>query len=293
MKKLFSTIFLLLIALCLFAQAPQKMNYQAVVRNANNSLVANQSVSARISILRGSATGAFVYSETHTVTTNANGLMTIEIGSGNATIGYFAQIDWANGPYFIQSEIDPEGGINYSVTSTQQLLSVPYALYAGSAANGFSGDYNDLINRPQIPQVPANVSAFNNDAGYITNADVPTNVSAFANDAGYLTQATVQAAANIPTNVSAFNNDAGYVTNADVPINVSELLNDADYVTSMDMPTNLSDFENDVYFVSNADCPTVDLCDLNSTLNTLLSIRFVFCSSCSMRSYEWAISCCS
>ena len=91
-----------------------------------------------------------------------------------AATGNFEQIDWANGPYFIKSEIDPEGGNNYNVTTTQQLLSVPYALYAGSTANGFSGDYNDLTNLPQIPQVPENVSAFNNDAGYITASDIPT-----------------------------------------------------------------------------------------------------------------------
>ena len=127
---------MLLLSVCLFAQVPQKMNYQAVVRNASNSLVANQNVSARISILQGSATGAAVYSETHNVQTNANGLMTLEIGGGSATNGSFAAIDWANGPYFIKSEIDPEGGINYSVTTTQQLLSVPYALYAATSGNG-------------------------------------------------------------------------------------------------------------------------------------------------------------
>ncbi len=136
MKRLFTLFAMFLLSVCLFAQAPQKMNYQAVVRNANNSLVANQNVSVRITLLQGSATGAAVYSETHNVQTNANGLMTLEIGGGNAADGSFATIDWANGPYFIKSEIDPEGGINYSVTTTQQLLSVPYALYAATSGNG-------------------------------------------------------------------------------------------------------------------------------------------------------------
>lgn len=130
MKKLLYTLSLLLLTVCLFAQAPQKMNYQAVVRNANNSLVANQNVSVRITLLQGSATGAAVYTEYHTVQTNANGLMTLEIGGGNAINGIFSSIDWANGPFFIKSEVDPEGGVNYNVTTTQQLMSVPYALYA-------------------------------------------------------------------------------------------------------------------------------------------------------------------
>ncbi len=136
MKKLLTLLFTLFLLAGAFAQAPQKMNYQAVVRNANNSLVANQNVSVRITLLQGSATGAAVYAETHNVQTNANGLMTLEIGGGSATNGSFAAIDWANGPYFIKSEIDPDGGINYSVTSTQQLMSVPYALYAATSGNG-------------------------------------------------------------------------------------------------------------------------------------------------------------
>ena len=184
MKKLTTIIITLLCAVTLFAQAPEKFSYQAVVRNASNSLVANAQVGVRVSILQGSASGSAVYVETHTATTNANGLLTVEIGGGSVQQGTFASIDWANGPFFLQTETDPNGGSNYTVSTTQQLLSVPYALYAKMAGNGFSGDYNDLTNKPQ------NVSTFNNDAGYITMdsvPEIPTNVSAFTNDAGYVT----------------------------------------------------------------------------------------------------------
>ena len=170
MKKL--TILFTLMVMCLatlYAQAPEKFSYQAVVRNASNQLIANANVGVRVSILQGSTSGSIVYSETQTVATNANGLMTVEIGGGNTQQGVFANIDWANGPYFLKVETDPNGGTNYSVTSTQQLLSVPYALYAKEAGNGFSGDYNDLTNAPTIPTMPTNVSAFTNDAGYVTN----------------------------------------------------------------------------------------------------------------------------
>ena len=180
MKKLTTIIITLLCAVTLFAQAPEKFTYQAVVRNANNSLVANAQVGVRVSILQGSANGSALYVETQTATTNANGLVTLSIGGGSVQQGSFANINWANGPFFLQTETDPNGGSNYAITSTQQLMSVPYALYAKTVENVFSGDYNDLTNKPQ------NVSTFTNDAGYITMdsvPNVPTNVSAFTNDA--------------------------------------------------------------------------------------------------------------
>ena len=174
MKKLLLYLFtLVLTTATVFAQAPQKFSYQAVVRNANNTLVANSSVGVRVSVLQGNASGTAVYAETHIATTNTNGLFTLEVGAGTMQTGSFLNVEWMNGPYFLKSEIDPDGGTNYSITSTQQLLSVPYALYANEAANGFSGNYNDLTNQPQIPTVPTNVSAFTNDANYITAADIP------------------------------------------------------------------------------------------------------------------------
>lgn len=166
MKKL--TILFTLMVMCLAtlsAQAPEKFNYQAVVRNASNQLMANANVGVRVSLLQGSANGSAVYVETQAATTNANGLMTLSIGGGNAQQGTFANIDWANGPWFLKVETDPNGGSSYSVTSTQQLMSVPYALYAKEAGNSFSGDYNDLLNAPTIP---ANLSQLNNDAGFVT-----------------------------------------------------------------------------------------------------------------------------
>ena len=123
-----------------------------VVRNASNALVVNTQVGVRVNILQGSATGNAVYSESHMATTNANGLITVNIGGGSVLHGTFADIDWSDGPYFLKTDLDPNGGNDYTITSVQQLLSVPYALYAKDAGNGFSGDYNDLVNVPQIPQ---------------------------------------------------------------------------------------------------------------------------------------------
>jgi hypothetical protein len=119
-----------------FAQAPQKMSYQAVIRNSSNTLVTSSSVGMQISILQGSSTGTAVYVETQTSTTNANGLVTIEIGNGTAVTGTFSAIDWSAGPYFIMTETDPNGGSTYTITGTTQLMSVPYALYAATSGNG-------------------------------------------------------------------------------------------------------------------------------------------------------------
>jgi uncharacterized protein (TIGR02145 family) len=130
-----------------FAQAPQKMSYQAVIRDGANALVANQTVGMQVSILQGSASGTAVYVETHSAATNTNGLMSIEIGGGAVTVGSFAGIDWANGPYFIKTETDPAGGTNYTITGTTQLLSVPYAMYAATSGSSIPG--------PQGPQGPA------------------------------------------------------------------------------------------------------------------------------------------
>jgi hypothetical protein len=140
MKKLFKLIIITLanylITTSVIAQAPQKMSYQAVIRNSSDALITNTQVGMQISILKGSASGTVVYAETQTPTTNANGLVSIEIGAGTAQSGNFASIDWASGPYFIKTETDPDGstgGIIYTITGTSQLLSVPYALHAKTA----------------------------------------------------------------------------------------------------------------------------------------------------------------
>lgn len=111
----------------LWAQnAPQKISYQAVIRNSDDELIASKKVGMKISILQGSETGTVMYSETQTPTTNANGLVSIEIGG----VYEFNTINWKNGPYYIKTEIDPANGTNYSITGTSELLSVPYAFHS-------------------------------------------------------------------------------------------------------------------------------------------------------------------
>jgi hypothetical protein len=140
MKKIYAFLAAILFTAISFAQAPEKMSYQAVVRDSGDALVTNQPLGMQISILQGSTSGTAVYTETQIPTTNVNGLVTLEIGTGT-TSDNFSAIDWSSGPYFIKTEIDPSGGTNYSITGASQLLSVPYSLQANELTGGIDKAY--------------------------------------------------------------------------------------------------------------------------------------------------------
>lgn len=116
------------------AQAPTSFSYQSILRDASSNLLRDKAVSVRLSILQGSVSGTAVYTETHSLNSNSNGLVTLIVGNGTSSDN-FADIDWSNGPYFIKSETDPTGGTTYTITGTSQLLSVPYALHARYASS--------------------------------------------------------------------------------------------------------------------------------------------------------------
>jgi hypothetical protein len=121
-----------------FGQAPSGMSYQGVVRDSGGALVVSQAVGMQISILLGSTQGSAVYRETQLAITNANGLVSLEIGTGSTTDD-FSAIDWSSGSYFIKTETDPTGGNNYSIVGTSQLMSMPYALYAKTSGSSIAG----------------------------------------------------------------------------------------------------------------------------------------------------------
>ena len=172
MKRIITLAILLLSFAYGIAQSPQKMSFQAVIRNNTNTLLSNQAVGLRMSILQGAATGTVVYSESQTATTNTNGLVSIQIGSGSVLSGNFSTIDWSNGPYFIQTETDVNGGLNYTLTSTTQLLSVPYALYAQTSGSSTPGPQGPIgltgpagVNGAQGPQGIAGTNGTNGQNG--------------------------------------------------------------------------------------------------------------------------------
>lgn len=244
MKKKFTLIVMVfLTAGTLFAQT-DRMSYQAVLRNADNELVYNENLSVQVQIL--DASGAVQYSELHSATTNANGMISLVIGNGTNVTGNLSEVIWQNA--VIRSVFTLADGT--VITQATPVTAVPYAKYAEQAGNAFSGDYNDLENRPEIPTVPENVSAFNNDAGYITAADIP-------------------AIPTVPTNVSAFDNDAGYITAAQLNSLLVSMNNTIDSLRN-----RIGDLEASSNFDSSGDgqpcpgTPTVTDYD-NNTYNTV------------------------
>jgi len=135
MKTTFLTLIALAITLISFGQAPEAFKYQAVVRDAGGIILTNQAVGYQLTILQGSPSGTAVYTETFSPTTNGYGLVNLEIGTGTTSYD-FTTIDWANGPYFMETAVDITGGTSYTVMGTSQLMSVPYALYAKTSGNG-------------------------------------------------------------------------------------------------------------------------------------------------------------
>jgi hypothetical protein len=177
MKKLY-IILILLTSLNLYSQVPDKMSYQAVVRDRDNNLVVNSNIGMRISVVKGTPTGSEIYSEVQVPQTNASGLVSIEIGTGVSSKS-FSEIDWSLGPYYIKTEIDPSGGTRYTIKAVSQLMSVPYSMHSKTSdyakkteesdplfvnspaasltfndvtsisnKSAFALDYNNLVNRP-------------------------------------------------------------------------------------------------------------------------------------------------
>ena len=156
MKKITLILIFIATSLTVMAQAPDKISYQAIVRNSSDQILANQSVGIQISLLEGSTSGNAIYVETQNPTTNNNGLLSIEIGTGTNTTGIFSDIDWGNNLYFIKTEIDPTGGTNYTITGISQLMSVPYALYAKTSGSSIPGPIGETgATGPQGPTGPA------------------------------------------------------------------------------------------------------------------------------------------
>lgn len=134
MKKIKSTFILLLTAITVFAQVPQTINYQSVVRNSSGVALANQDISLQFTIRNNTPTGPALYQESHiAISTNSFGLANVEIGTGTNITGSINGIDWSAGNKYLQVKLDATGGTSFSNMGTSQLLSVPYALYSQKA----------------------------------------------------------------------------------------------------------------------------------------------------------------
>jgi hypothetical protein len=143
MKKYILSFLLLSLMHGAFAQTPQGITYQAVARNASGQLLAITPVKVRFSIRDSIANGNIVYQETHIDTTDALGLFDLVIGNGTPTSGTFAGINWGSNKKYIQVEFDANVG-SYTNLGTQQMMSVPYALYAEKAGKSKSNYANGI-----------------------------------------------------------------------------------------------------------------------------------------------------
>jgi len=142
MNKFISLLFIFT-AFFSFSQAPEGINYQALVRDNDGNPLSNTSVGIKISIYQGSVSGSIVFEEEFSPNTNQFGLVNLVIGQGALISGDFASIDWGLGPYFVEVSADESGGTNYELLGTQELMSVPYALYAKIAENAPVGPQGD------------------------------------------------------------------------------------------------------------------------------------------------------
>lgn len=149
MKLTLILLLSLTVTLTVFAQAPEKMSYQAIIRSTTNSLVANSKISLKVIVHQSTPTGVKIFEESHFPITNNNGLVSLEIGTGSIITGNFSTIVWEKGPYFIETQVDATGGSNYNIIGVTQLLSVPYALHSKTAerlvGTNASNPYKALI----------------------------------------------------------------------------------------------------------------------------------------------------
>ena len=189
MKRIFMCFAMMMaMVLSVFAQVPQTMSYQGVVRDANNALVVSKAVSIELSILRGSDEGTVVYAEKHDATTNANGLISLELGNGEQiSETAFSQIDWSAGPYFVKTVAEIDGK---TVTGVTPMLTVPYAKFAEKAGN--IPDLTDYAKKSDIPE-GANLDGYvksevlndyaksaDVDNTYVKKAEMPATLEDYA-----------------------------------------------------------------------------------------------------------------
>ena len=276
MKKIITTLFAIAAFVTLYAQVPKGFNYQAVVRNAAGQLMVNRSVGVRISIIQSSETGTTVYQQESPVSTNANGLFTLIVGDNSND---FANIDWANGPYYIKSEVDLNGGRNYTLSTTQKILAVPYAHYANVArtADGLTGGIfltlngdtlsisggNYVILPPSrrgtvewdsVLHHPTRLSEFINDLNFRVSGD-----TLFINGDTYIilpsgsaTSVEWDSVRHHPIYLSQFINDLNFHVSGDTLymgdtyVLLADLITTIEWDSVLNHPTNLSQFVNDL-----------------------------------------------
>lgn len=239
-----------------FAQVPKGINYQGVARLATGTPIVSKTISIKISLLQNSPTGTIEYAETHQPVTNEFGLFTLIIGQGTVSTGNFDFISWANGNKWLQLEMDPDGGNNYSLIGSQQLMSVPYSYYAQYAGNSLKAGTGLAIENNIITNTGDNDNNATNEL--ITNVALGADKVLRITDAGGTKQADLSVLEGTVQNLSEVlsqGTDAG-----------------AQKITNLGTPTSPTDAATKTYVDSHVDgdaSSSNELQDLNLTGNSL------------------------
>ncbi len=121
------TVLFLLVISWAFAQTAQKnfINYQGVARDATQEVLVNTNLTLGVALNFGAPDAARAYEEIHTLTTDANGVFNIQIGSGNNVSGDYTTLPWGDSAAFISVSIDG------TPVGTTEIMAVPYAISSG------------------------------------------------------------------------------------------------------------------------------------------------------------------
>jgi uncharacterized protein (TIGR02145 family) len=251
MRSLTTTLIWIVGLNVICAQVPLGFSFQTIIRDSEGKVQKNQSTGIQFSILEGSAMGTVVYSETHTITTNEYGVINLTVGTGTVTEGVFADIVWGSNIHFLKTEIDPTGGNTYTISTTSQLMSVPYAMYAMKADTALKVPDSSITNEIQVLSI-SNDTIYLSDGGFaklpagfdgdytsLTNKPtIPASISDLTNDSGFLTTEVdgsitneIQTISKVDRIVTLSNNGGSYVDSVLTEAQVDAYTNDNGYLT--------------------------------------------------------------
>lgn len=277
MKKLYLTFCLLMAAMFLTAQdVPQAINFQAIARDANSEVMANTPIMIQLSIIDGSPEGELVYREIRSLTTNAYGSFSFQIGRDPyMAVGEFADIDWGGGRKFLKIDYDPTAMLQFNLSlGTIEFVSVPYAFAAGSvsyidATGANDGDvlaYNATTGRFE----PIAMSGAGGGIAVETDPTVPD--WAKADTKPTYDYSEILNTPEIPEEqVLSISNDTIFLTNGGyvkLPASVAGFSGDYNDLTNI--PTTVSSFENDANYISTESQTLADVAALGNSVNAQL-----------------------
>jgi uncharacterized protein (TIGR02145 family) len=252
MRSLTTTLIWIVSLNVIYAQAPLGFSFQTIIRDSEGKVQKNQSTGIQFSILVGSSTGTIVYSETHTVSTNEYGVINLTVGTGTVTSGVFADIVWGSNVHFLKTEIDPTGGNLYKISTTSQLMSVRYAMYAMKADTALKVPDSSITNEIQVLSI-SNDTIYLSDGGFaklpagfdgdytsLTNQPtIPTKTSELTNDSGFLTSEVdssttneIQTISKVDRTVTLSNNGGSFVDSVLTEAQVDAYTSNNRYLTS-------------------------------------------------------------